>query len=329
MRKIMRPGKVSERVLDRSVLREIKTTREEIIHGAGVEENCAVFDVKKEDCFVLSTHQTAVCEDECAYLAIQKAVNNLAADGAECIAVELALMLPENTEEKQLKKIMGEAEKSCERLQVQLAGGSTKVSSAVTKPVATVTGIGKRREKNLLKASPGQDIILTKWVGLEGTAVLAKQKEKELLTRFSPKFVEEAQAFKEWLSIVPEAATAGKSGACRMLDASEGGIFGALWEFGRISGVGLEVDLKKIPIKQQTIEICEFLGLNPYELLSGGALLLSAGNGVELKEKLEEKGIPATIIGKVTGEKGRVIMNGEERRFLELPQPDEIYKLNL
>lgn len=321
----MKSGKLSERILDRSVLKEIKTKRDEVIHGAGLGENCAVFSI--DDYCVVSTHQVMIGKDDCVRLAIQKAVNNLAADEAECVAVEIALLLPEASREIQLKRIMKEAEAICSQLKVQLSGGSTKISNIVSAPVATVTGIGKRKRKDLLTASANQDILLTKWVGLEGTAILAKQKEAELLTHFSSKFIEETQTFKDWLSIVPEAAIAVKSGVCRMLDVSEGGIFGALWEFGRISGVGLEIDLKKIPIKQETIEICEFFDINPYELTSGGALLLSTDKGNELKEELEKNGIPVTIIGKVTEERGRVMINEEERRFLDLPKPDEIYKL--
>ena len=94
-----------------------------------------------------------------------------------------------------------------------------------------------------------------------------------------------------------------------------------------LSGVGLEIDLKKIPIRQETVEICNFLDLNPYELVSGGSLLIAAENGNDLVEAMEKTGIRAAVIGKTTDGNDRVIRNGEEKRFLEPAKTDEIHKL--
>ena len=80
-------------------------------------------------------------------------------------------------------------------------------------------------------------------------------------------------------------------------------------------------------MKQETIEICEFFEINPYDLLSGGCLLMAADNGYDLARILEGTGIPAAVIGKTTGSHDRVVINEEERRFLELPKPDEIYRV--
>ena len=107
------------------------------------------------------------------------------------------------------------------------------------------------------------DIVATKWVGLEGTAILAREKEEELRTRYAQPFIDKAKIFAQMMSILPEAAVAIKSGASAMHDVSEGGIFGALWELAESAGVGLEIDLKKIPIRQETIEVCEFLDVYP------------------------------------------------------------------
>ena len=110
------------------------------------------------------------------------------------------------------------------------------------------------------------------------------------------------------------------------LFSTEGGIFGALWEIAEASGVGLEIDLKKIPLKQETVEICEFFGINPYELISSGSMLMAAKDGNGLVMELEKAGIPAVVIGKATDSNDRVLLNEEERRFLEPPKTDELYK---
>ena len=82
------------------------------------------------------------------------------------------------------------------------------------------------------------------------------------------------------------------------------------------------MDLKKIPVRQETIEICEVLGINPYELYGAGSLIIVSDKGNQLLHELEKQQIPAAIVGKITEEKGKVILNGEEFRFLDRPKND-------
>ena len=93
------------------------------------------------------------------------------------------------------------------------------------------------------------------------------------------------------------------------------------------AGVGLEIDLKKLPVRQETIELCEFFDLNPYELSSGGCLLMTAEDGNGLVDALKKEGIPAVVVGKTTDGNDRVLFNEEERRFLEPPKTDQLNKV--
>ena len=107
----------------------------------------------------------------------------------------------------------------------------------------------------------------------------------------------------------------------------KGGILAALWDMAERYQAGLAVYLRRIPIRQETVEICEALDLNPYELLSGGCALFAADNGNDVLFQLEEAGICGAVIGKVTGGRDRLILNGEVRSYLNRPAPDEIEKL--
>ncbi len=176
-------------------------------------------------------------------------------------------------------------------------------------------------------ARPGDDILVSKWIGLEGTSIIAKEKETELLNRYPAALVKTAQEFDCYLSVLPEAAAAVKSGVSAMHDVTEGGIFGALWELAESSGVGLEIDLKKIPVKQETIEICEFFNINPYELISSGCMLMASPDGNMLMRELEKQGIHGAVIGKAVSGNDRILFNEEEKRFLEPPKTDELYKV--
>ena len=194
----------------------------------------------------------------------------------------------------------------------------------------TVTALGTVAEEKRIGAGtvkPGMDILITKQIALEGTAILATQHEQELSGRYAAPFIDRAKRFIDYLSIRSEAAVAAKSGVAAMHDISEGGVFGALWEMGQSSGVGLEIDLKKIPIRQETVEVCEFFGVNPYLLISSGCMLMAAKDGNHLVRELEKAGIQATIIGKATTGNDRVLLNEDERRFLEPPKTDELYKV--
>ena len=326
----MKTGKIPESVLKRSVLRQLHNRRDEVLLGAGVGEDCAALTLEADEVFVMSTDPITGTGKERGSLAVITTANDLASSGAEPVGVMLTILLPEESEEALLKEIMRDAEATCEKFHMQILGGHTEVSAAVNRPVISVSGVGKVKKDAMIKtggARPGMDIVVSKWIGIEGTVILAKERERELLGRYATTFIDRSKDLDAYISVLSEAAVAARSGVSAMHDITEGGIFGALWEMAEASGVGLEIDLKKIPVRQETIEICEFFGLNPYELISGGSMLMAAEDGNQLVHELEKAGIPAAVIGKAMAGNDRVLRNEEERRFLEPPKPDELYRV--
>lgn len=341
----MKTGKISESILKRSVLKYCKTKREEVVKGAAPGVDCAFFTYpdrqgrdagsQLSDCqdkvFCAATQTVSLPVIRAGCYAVYAAVNAVAAGGGIPFAMQMALTLPEGTEESELKRIMQLTEEAAGICKVQIAGGHTEVTGAVKYPVISVTAFGYRLEaaERVSRGLPaaGQAVVMTKWMGLEGTAVLAQEREAELLERYPFSITTAAKGFEKYLPILPEAATALKSGATAMHDMRNGGVFGGLYELAGRLGVGLSIDLKKIPVKQETIEICEFFDLNPYGLLSGGSLLIVAEDGDGMVKALQEAGIPAAVIGRTTDNNDKVLHNGEEIRFLEPARPDEIGKV--
>ena len=326
----MKTGKIPESVLKRSVLRQLHNRRDEVLLGAGVGEDCAALTLEADEVFVMSTDPITGTGKEMGSLAVITTANDLASSGAEPVGVMLTILLPEESEEALLKEIMRDAEATCEKFHMQILGGHTEVSAAVNRPVISVSGVGKVKKDAMIKtggARPGMDIVVSKWIGIEGTVILAKERERELRGRYATTFIDRSKDLDAYISVLSEAAVAARSGVSAMHDITEGGIFGALWEMAEASGVGLEIDLKKIPVRQETIEICEFFGLNTYELISGGSMLMAAEDGNQLVHELEKAGIPAAVIGKAMAGNDRVLRNEEERRFLEPPKPDELYRV--
>lgn len=325
----MEVGKVSESVLKRTILKQIKHRREEVLVGPGVGEDCCVVGLEEGEVVVLSADPITGTKEMLGTLAVHITANDIASSGAEMIGILLTILLPEGFRESELKEIMKEAEGVCAALNIEIMGGHTEITAAVNQPVITVTGVGKMPKTQLIKtagAIPGDEIVMTKWAGLEGTAILAKEKEAELLTRYNKDFINNGKNLSAMISVVPESKVGRRLGVRAMHDVTEGGIYGALWEIGAASNVGMEVDLTKIPIRQETIEICEFYNLNPYQLISSGVMLMITDKANLLVEELKKAGIPAAVIGRITGGNDRVIINGDEKRFLAPPKSDELYK---
>lgn len=326
----MNLGKIPETVLKRSVLNQIVRRRDEILVGPAIGEDCSILAVEQDEVLVLSTDPITGTVKDIGTLAVNITANDIASNGAEVIGIMLTILLPEGTEESELKVIMKDIEAECSKLNIEVIGGHTEVTKVVNQPVVTVTGVGKMKKNEIIKtagARPGQEIVMTKWAGLEGTAIIAASKEIELKTKYPFSFIENAKKMVEYISVVPEAMVAREVGVTSMHDVTEGGIFGALWEIGAASKIGLEVDLKKILLKQETVEICEFYDINPYMLISSGCMLMITDKANLLVERLKAEGIAAAVIGRITDGNDRIIINEEEKRFLEPPKSDELYKV--
>ena len=166
--------------------------------GAGVGEDCAALQLGPDEVFVLSTDPITGTDKNTGELAVQITANDLASAGAEPVALLLTVLLPVTADEPLIRRLMREVDEACEKLHIQVVGGHTEVTAVVNQPVISVTGIGKAKKGHLVTtggAGVGDDVVATKWIGIEGTSIIAREKEQELLERFAAPFVEEAKNF--------------------------------------------------------------------------------------------------------------------------------------
>ncbi len=316
-------GKVPENMLKRSVFKYIRHHRKEVVVHPGIGEDCCAVEAGNGEIMVFSTDPVT------GRIAVHINVNDIASSGAEPVGILASIIMPPDASEESLKEIMKEIGQACDELGIEIMGGHTEVSDIVKRTVINITCAGKVQKERFIPAgglSEGDDIVMTKWTGLEGTSIIAESKPEILQETLPKTLIETAASFKECLSIVPEARIAAANGATAMHDVTEGGIFGALWEIGEASGTGITADLHKIPIRQETIEVCEVFGINPYMLISGGSLLIGCHDGNQLAEELSRNGIPAAVIGKAVKGNARVVVNGAETRYLGPAVSDELYK---
>ena len=187
--------------------------------------------------------------------------------------------------------------------------------------------LGERRKE----VSSGQGIILVGWVGMSGMLQVAEEKEKELGQQFSPSFMKQVLAYRKYLfgkKPIDFIKINGEKKVTMIKQIGEGGILASLWDVAKETKLGLETDMKKFSILQETVEVCERYRLNPYQLSSVGSFLVVSEEADELAEKLREYGVQAEVIGRMTDNNDKIIQNGEEIRYIDRPAPDEIYKIN-
>ena len=374
---VLRNGKLKEDALSRSVNRimdKYRTDNNEADPGNGVR-------------LVLSSDPITLRTGLAGMLSVYAVVNALAAKGAEPQTLSTVILLPPGSTEEELRVIEEQIGAAAKAERIIVTGGHTEVTTAVMRPVIIASGTGIIRrsgadsdvisgadsdvisdadsdvisgaDSDLVSGAAGKrsfagwDIVMSKYAGIEGTAMLAAEMRAKLADKFSEFFVKEAGGFTSMLSVRPEAVTTQSIiPEAVMMNASEGGIYAALWKLADKCGAGITVDLKKIPVRQETIEISNYFDFDPYMMESAGSLLMAVpeGRGEELVQALADGSlgagcnlnnngkngqnsgktefrIPAAVIGKMTAGNDKVIINGDDRRFLTAPEPDSLIKI--
>ncbi|MFI3171458.1 MAG: AIR synthase related protein [Eubacteriales bacterium] len=328
----MKIGNISQSVLKRSVLKEIHINREEMIFAPAVEEMCAGIRIDREesDAVIMSSAVVFGDEKDLGYYGIAKAVNDIASRKAEPVGVEVVIQLPPYAYESRLKAMVSNMEACCQKNHLQILGVKASVNPMIQSAMVYVSALGTARESQVIqtcKAEPDYDVVLLGSVGTEGALRILNQRKESLEDRFIPSFFTGIQKCKDQIMAVEAIKKAIDLGAIAIHQLGDSGILAGLWELGESSSIGLEVDLKQMTIRQDVIEICEFVGLNPYQLSSTGSALIVTNQGNEIVEALSALGYNSNIIGKTTSQNERVIFNGDEKRFLDRPAQGELLKL--
>ena len=326
-------GKIPPEILEKIVMEPMKGSkvkRDDVILRPTTGEDCSAIDLGGEFC-ILSTDPITGAAKDIGYLAVQINCNDIYSAGAEPMGVLLTVLLPPESDEALLEEMMTGAIKAAEERNIEILGGHTEVTDAVCKPVISAAVIGKTRDRKILStggAKAGQDVIMTKWAGTEGTAILAKEWEEGLKAYLSEEELKMAREMKNYLSVEKESEIAFEHGATAMHDATEGGILGAVWEVAECSGLGVDVYVENIPVKEETKKICKVMGIDYLGLISSGTMIIAADDGDKLVEKLQETGIEAAVIGKLT-EGGKYMLVNGMRLPLNQPKSDALYDAKL
>lgn len=324
MSKLLHTGKVDPQILDRAVLGYINFHRPEVIAGAEQGRDCAVLDFNPHIA-VMSTDPITATVSEIGRLAVNITCNDIATNGIQPIGIMLVLMLPKGTTEADIAHIMKQAQQTAKELEVEIIGGHTEITEAVNKPVVVSTAIARGDKKNRQQeVKEGDVILLTASAGIEGTGIIACEKEEELSEFLTREELDRAKGFLKKTIVLDQGIAVGKIGFSMMHDVTEGGVLGAFYELCKLAGVG--GCLENVPVDEVTAKICGYYDINALRLISSGAMLITARQyqAESIVKAIKNLGVECSKCGEVRNAKDGIIFQGRE---VAPPAADEIFKV--
>ena len=328
----MQPGKLPLDLLSR-LLDDIDVRDPRVVLGARAGEDAALIDFG-DRYLVAKTDPITFATDLIGWYMVQVNANDIAVMGGTPRWLMTTLLLPDTTSESEVEGIFTQVREACDALNITLIGGHTEITYDLPRPIAVGAMLGEApKERAVLTsgARPGDSIVLTKAIAVEGTSILAREAADVLLERgVARETIDRAREllFTPGISVVPEASI-----ACDVVDVhamhdpTEGGLSGGLVEMAAGANVGMLIDGEAIPVLPECREICDALGLDPLGLIASGSLLAAVPpDKVEtLISVLARHGIPAHEIGIVTeSADGLRVRYGDEVRDLPTFSRDEL-----
>ncbi len=300
-------GKVDGSILLKKVFPYLGSVQKEVIVGPNVGIDAAVIDVSKfPGKMVVSQDPITGAGKNAGFHVVNVCANDVSSMGAKPMFFLSTIIMPKGATEDALEEVSKDIERAAKEIGVSIVGGHTEVSSKVSDLILSGTMIGfAERYISTSGANEGDDILLTKGAGIEGTAILADSKNEYLSKRLDQKILEDAKGLLDKISVVKEAMIASSLGAAAMHDPTEGGVLGGLHEIADASNKGFEFYEDKVNLYHETKMICEILKVNPFGLISSGALLIISPreNSQKIISALKKENIEASVIGKITREK--------------------------
>ncbi len=321
----LRLGKIERRLLENLVLRKLGATRRDILVGPAYGEDAAVIKVGGER-LVVSADPITGAGRMVGWLSVHINANDVAVAGGRPRWFSPIILLPEDSSEEDLGMMVDEIDRASRELGVAVATGHTEVAPGITHPIIAGFMVGPLVSSKPIRSSgarKGDLIVMWGWAGVEGTAILAQDMAERLRGRLPQKVLENASRLMEKISVVrPALRLARRNIANAMHDPTEGGVLGGVYEMAEASGRQIRLYGERIPVAEETREICRVLGCDPLRLISSGALIAS------VPRRYAGLLHGFKVVGEVGGRGGGVILvrEGGEERVDEPPQ-DELWRL--
>ncbi|XHH07512.1 MAG: AIR synthase family protein [Candidatus Bathyarchaeia archaeon] len=320
------PGKIPINILQEIVFKNLGADRKEVTLGPKTGVDGAVLEIGGKSVIVSMDPITGAVE-RIGQEAVNVNANDVATFGVPPAFLFSCIMLPEGSDSKIVETISTQMGAAAKELGIAIVGGHCESTPGLNSPIVVCCIMGlteKGKYVTAAGAKAGDKLILTKSAGIEGTAILATDREVQLSKVVNRKMLEYAKGFYNQISVVKDALTAYKAGGVHaMHDPTEGGILNGVHEMADAAGLGLTVFEEKIVVEPETAKICRYFEIDPLQLISSGALLIAAEpeSAPQIIETLKEQRIYASVIGEFNANPEKRILETKIGSPKTLPRP--------
>ena len=305
--------------------------RPDVLIGAALGEDAAV--VAGAPRLVVTSDPITLAGSAIGRYAVAVNCNDLVAMGAEPRYLTTTVLLPPGTTGGALEELFAELAAATAGAGVAWVGGHTEITGAVTRPVVVGAAVGVLDGEpwSSARVCPGDAVVLTKWVALEGTTLLARERADARAVLGADYADAVGWLDDPGISVVPEGRVLRTFAMHAAHDPTEGGVAQGLHELAACSGVAIEIDAAALPIREPTRRLCRALRLDPLGLLASGALLFcaAADEAGRAVRALADRGIPAAVIGAALPGSGVTVRTAAGSSPLPAFPQDEITRIGV
>jgi hydrogenase expression/formation protein HypE len=320
------PGKIPIDILQNIVFKNLGVDRKEVSLGPKTGVDGAVLEIGNKSVIVSMDPITGAVE-RIGTEAVNVNANDIATFGVEPAFIFSCIMLPQGADSKTVETISTQMGTASKELGIAIVGGHCESTPGLANPIVVCCIMGLTEKGKYVTASgakTGDKLILTKSAGIEGTAILATDRQMQLSKVLKPEMLKNAQAFYNQISIVKDALTAYRVGGVHaMHDPTEGGVLNGVHEMADAAGLGLTVFEEKIVVEPETAKICRYFEIDPLQLISSGALLIAveAEAAPKIVAALKEQGIYSAVIGEFNSNSEKRVLETKNGMPQALPRP--------
>lgn len=262
----------------------------------------------------------------CEY-AFARLYNELLAKADNIMELRGEVLMPTYFKDSDINRACNRIRKLSKEKNIENARIKGFRTGSVTMTAISLWGYGSSEDAKPKGCEYNDIIAVVNYIGIEAMLRIYSEKQEKIRRKFPESFLNSIEQYGKALYVDEIIGKIKEMPYKYLAQIGEGGIFKALYKFSEDTGRGFDVNLREIPILQETIELCEIFEMNPYSSVSTGAFLLVLEDKTDLDYYLSIFGDCMKIIGRVENNNDKIIRNNEEIRYLDRPGPDEIEKI--